>query len=56
MKLFYMLTGGRPMKRIRHAFTDIVVGKPVYEFKDRFGRRFLAYNCWAWFRVSLDEE
>ncbi len=44
------------MRRGEYRFTDMVSGKPVYYFEDAYGRRWLANNKWAWFRVSLSEE
>lgn len=53
MKLFWWLTGGRPMQLDGFAFTDTVVNQPVYYFTDRFGRRWMAHNRWSLFRVRL---
>lgn len=53
-RLFYWLTGGRPMVREHFAFTDIVTGKSVNYYTDAYGRRWLAMSPWALFRVSLD--
>ena len=53
-RLFYVITGGRPMICDGRAFTDIVSGKPVYYFIDLFGRRWLAEHKWAFFRVESE--
>lgn len=45
------LSGGRPMQRVEHRFTDVVSGKPVYLYEDRLGRRWLAEHGWSIFRV-----
>jgi hypothetical protein len=46
------LTGGRPMKRLRIGeFRDVVSGKMVYYFRDRYGRGWMANGSWSWFRV-----
>lgn len=56
MKLLRILTGGRPMRRIGYAFTDIVSGKAVYRWEDRYGRKWLAEEAWSLFRVSTSQE
>ncbi|KRA00275.1 hypothetical protein ASD64_01500 [Mesorhizobium sp. Root157] len=45
------LLGGRPMKLMGFAFTDIVVGKPVFYWQDTLGRDWLAHGAWSIFRV-----
>ena len=45
------LTGGRPMTYVGHAFLDVVVGKQVYYWRDHYGREWLAYHSWSWFRM-----
>ena len=52
-KLFYKLSGGRPMNILSHYFTDAVTGEPVYRCRDKFGRRWMANGKWSWFRVRL---
>jgi len=47
------LLGGRPMRLEGFAFTDVVVGEPVYYYRDRLGRRWLAQSAWARFRVEV---
>jgi hypothetical protein len=50
------LTGGRPMARRGVAFFDVISGKPVFYYRDLFGRRWLSDGGpWASFRVSIDE-
>lgn len=51
-KLFYKLTGGRPMRAQELAFVDHVSRKPVYRFVDGLGRKWLAEHRWALFRVE----
>jgi hypothetical protein len=55
MNLISMLTGGRPMKAIDdNLFTDVVSGRRVGLFIDRFGRKWLAEHRWAIFRVGVN--
>lgn len=49
--LFYRLTGGRPMKHLGFAFTDVISGKPVSYWRDKFGREWMAVGAWSLFRV-----
>lgn len=42
--LFFKLTGGRPMKDCGFSFTDIVSGKSVRNYVDKFGRGWMADN------------
>lgn len=55
MKLFYWITGGRPMHLIDPCrFIDIISGKSVGLYEDRFGRKHLAANGpWSRFRVEI---
>lgn len=48
------VTGGRPMERKSYAFFDIVECKPVFYYRDLFGRYWLATSPWAWFRQSVE--
>lgn len=50
-RLFRWLLGGRPMVPIAYAFTDKVSGLPVWIFRDRYGRHWMATSHRAWFRV-----
>lgn len=50
-QLFYSITGGRPMRKGDCLFLDIVSGKPVYSFQDKFGRYWMAENPYSLFRV-----
>ena len=47
------LTGGRPMVCEGDAFTDTVVGRRVYYWRDGYGRAWLAFGAWDLFRVPL---
>lgn len=51
-RLFFWLSGGRPMRYEGFNFTDIVVGKPVNNYTDRLGRKWMAHGAWSWFRVE----
>lgn len=50
------LTGGRPMKRLSYRFTDHISGLPVYYYEDAFGRKWMATDKWASFRVAVTKE
>lgn len=57
-KLFYRITGGRPMKqidpngRIQYMpFCDVVSGKMVWYWLDGLNKIWMAENKWGWFRV-----
>lgn len=54
LKLFYTLTGGRPMAFMSFRFTDIVNGQPVNWYRDKFGRDYLAHGPWSLFRVGIN--
>lgn len=51
----FWLCGGRPMTRGEYRFSEIFTGKPVYYFTDHYGRRWLATDKWAWFRVAVPD-
>lgn len=52
-ELFYKLTGGRPMKDVGHGFTDVVSGKEVRYYVDKFGRKWMADSGpWSQFRIE----
>lgn len=51
-RLLTKLTDGRPMHYLGFAFTDVVSGKPVYNWVDRLDRRWLAEGAWSLFRVK----
>lgn len=53
-KVFQILLGGRPMKRIASGFVDIVSGNSVDLYEDSFGRRWYAESPWSQFRVRKD--
>jgi hypothetical protein len=50
----WKLTGGRPMRRLEHRFTDQVSGRGVWRFVDRLGREWLAEGAWSLFRVAQE--
>ena len=54
---FFKVTGGRPMmKSSEVGFRDIVSGKQVEYYIDRFGRKWMADSGpWTWFRVRKQE-
>jgi hypothetical protein len=52
-KIFYWLTGGRPMKHVGYAFTDKVTGREVHYFRDDIGLNWMAEHAWAFFRVPV---
>lgn len=54
-RLFYWMTGGRPMKRGSYRFTDHITGRCVYYFTDAYGRKWMATSPWDTFRVEVDE-
>lgn len=51
-RLFFWLTGGRPMRRVGFAFTDVVSGDAVYVMEDTYGRLWLAEGPWGSVRVE----
>ena len=51
MSLLKKLLGGRPMRRESLAFVDRCSGASVSYYVDTLGRRWLAENRWALFRV-----
>jgi hypothetical protein len=54
-KLFYRITGGRPMTRECSIFFDSVAGKQVFYFRDRLRNvRYMATHKWAKFRVKAN--
>ena len=48
------LLGGRPMRRESLAFVDRCPGASVSYYVDTLGRRWLAENRWALFRVPAE--
>jgi len=49
------LTGGRPMKLIeRNYFLDIVSGRYVHLYEDRFKRTWMAEHSWSLFREGTN--
>lgn len=52
-RLFRWLTGGRPMRIIRYAFDDCVLGGAIYYCRDSYGRIWMATGPWSWFRVRI---
>jgi len=56
-RLFYKLTGGRPMAFQHHYFEDEVSRKVVSVYKDKLGNQYLADNGpWSWFRVKTEPD
>lgn len=58
-KLFFWLTGGRPMQRVRQEFVDGVSLKSVHLFRDRRdGSFWLSDTAWWGLRIrpSISEE
>lgn len=56
MSLLNRLTRGRPMERVRYAFPDNLTGRPVYYYRDGFGRLFMATSRWGLFRVRCTRD
>jgi hypothetical protein len=54
-KIFYALTGGRPMTREAYFMVDRVSGESVYFWRDAFGRKWMATNGASLFRVRTIE-
>lgn len=55
--LFFKVSGGRPMIDQGFNFTDVVSGKSVRNYTDRFGRNWMASGGpWSLFRVSRDND
>lgn len=50
MKLF----GGRPMRCEGFAFTDVVVNRPVYYWRDSLGRHWMAFHRWSLNRCPVN--
>jgi hypothetical protein len=55
LRLFYWLTGGRPMQHLGFAFMDRVVHREVRYWRDQFGRGWMAFTAWSLFRVRVQE-
>lgn len=55
-RMLAYVTGGRPMKRRKYRFTDIISGNPVYYYEDKFGRIWMATSAWALFRVEVEDK
>lgn len=53
-RLFFKLTGGRPMIRGDCLFVDVVNGREVWAYTDRLGRSWMAQGFFGWslFRVA----
>lgn len=56
MKWIGKLLGGRPMRYEGCAFVDRVSGKEVNRYTDTLGRKWLAENRWALFRVERSQQ
>lgn len=49
-------TGGRPMRQVQsNLFYDVVSGRAVHLYKDKFGRYWMASNRWGFFRVAANK-
>lgn len=53
--MFYRITGGRPMKLIGFAFINVVDGRAVNYYIDKFDRIWMANGPWSRFRCSKRE-
>jgi hypothetical protein len=53
-KFLWYLTGGRPMKRLSYEFTDQITGEPVYYWRDKLGRKWMATVSDWFFRVPSE--
>ncbi len=51
MNLLNWITGGRPMTFVATCFVDVVSGRQVCLWRDRYNRLWMATNAWSWFRV-----
>ena len=56
LRLLMRITGGRPMERLEYRFRDTITNRPVYYYKDYFGRVWMATGAWSLFRVKLPYE
>jgi len=55
-KIFFNLTGGRPMIDCGLAFIDTLSNKSVRYYKDHFGRQWMAEDGeWSLFRVKRNK-
>jgi hypothetical protein len=56
-KIFFRVTGGRPMKRECSAFYDGISQESVYYFRDRLRNvRYMANHKWSIFRVEAGNQ
>ena len=46
-KIFFSMTGGRPMKEVEFYFNDKATQLPVYRYEDQFGRFWMANSKWS---------
>ena len=54
-KIFFKITGGRPMQKLQHAFVDVVSGEDVFYYKDRLnGKNWLANGSCDLSRVETN--
>lgn len=57
LRLFFRVTGGRPMRLECSAFWDGVSQKPVFYFRDRLRNvRYMANSKWSLFRVEAKSQ
>lgn len=54
MNILERLKSAFTARNIGFAFTDIVVGRPVFYFTDAAGRYWMAFGKWSMFRCYTD--
>ncbi len=52
INVFKNLLGGRPMKRGKHLFQDLVSFEQVFLYTDTLGRKWMATSMWDLTRVE----
>jgi len=55
-RILMRITGGRPMERLEYRFRDTITNRPVYYYKDYFGRVWMATGAWSSFRIRPPQE
>lgn len=55
MKLIQWYKRTKSLTKIGYAFTDIVIGKPVYYYKDCNGEIWMKHSKWALFEVKKND-
>lgn len=56
IELLATLSGGRPMNKVIYAFRDVVKHRPIFIFRDYFGRYWMAEHSWSLSRVQTTHE